>query len=161
VLPAEGDRYSIESTDALTKRAQPNLQAALDDYSKYFDTLGFSVPSKKVPVRVEVDLSTRKGWLSYFDPSTETIVIAPRREYTHFVLLKQRPSTDDFNKPDLYVSVREVVESDESFVIHWRHCPASSIQAKTGRWISCKEARWGAGVTFSRAVGNRKNAELR
>jgi hypothetical protein len=53
----------------------------------------------------------RSGWLSYYDPETKAIVINrsvvgdtdfPRREYTHFILLKDRPNLD-LNEPHMYL----------------------------------------------------------
>ena len=118
------------------------MQAALDDYSKYFDTLGFSVHSKKVRVRVEVDARTREGvrMLSSFDPSTESIVIdssvvsdldLPRREYSHFVLLKQRANTDEIYVPDVYLLESDLADYFVcSFAVGHRLRPVATVVLK-------------------------------
>jgi hypothetical protein len=115
VLPISGDHYNVESTNALSKASKELLESSLHDYTVYFDKLGFKVPSKKVPIRVADSAQMRPGWASYYDPGSETIIIdssivsdvdAPRREYTHFILLQDR-SDLNVNNPHLYL-----IESD-------------------------------------------------
>jgi hypothetical protein len=98
VLPGTGERYNINPSAG--GASVEVLQSSLREYEKYFDSLGFNVPPKKVDIRIEDDINHRPGWYSYYDPSTESIVIdrrvisdvdCPRREYTHFVLMHQRP----------------------------------------------------------------------
>jgi hypothetical protein len=100
VLPVSGDRYKIEPGSAASNASVTLLQSSLHDYTAYFDTLGFNIPARRPTIRIEDDVSMRSGWFSYYDPSSEAIVIdrrvisdvdCPRREYTHHTLLAQRP----------------------------------------------------------------------
>ena len=115
VLPISGDHYNIESANALSKASVELLESSLHNYTVYFNKLGSKVPSKKVPIRVEDSARVRPGWASYYDSGSETIIIdssivsdvdAPRREYTHFILLHDRPDLK-MDNPGIYL-----IESD-------------------------------------------------
>ena len=99
VLPAAGDRFKIEPTEALTPALSDKLNSALREYSAYLDTLGLDSKSKIAKVRIERNVITDKNALSYYEPSTEEIVVdqsiasdidLPRRDLTIHVLNLQR-----------------------------------------------------------------------
>jgi hypothetical protein len=111
VLPADGDRYSIDSDRPLPKSVRELLDSGLRDYTRHFDRLGFGKPETEIPISIRDTANMRSGWLSYYDPETKAIVVNrsvvgdtdfPRREYTHFILLKDRPKLD-LNEPRIYL----------------------------------------------------------
>jgi hypothetical protein len=111
VLPASGERYRIDSDRPLPKSVKELLESGLRDYTRHFDRLGFGKPETEIPVSIRDTANMRSGWLSYYDPETKAIVVNrsvagdkdfPRREYTHFILLKDRPNLD-LNEPRIYL----------------------------------------------------------
>jgi len=97
VLPSGPDRFGFEKTPSLTGELAAALQASLNLYIAYFDQLEFSKPTTKVSVRVDTSKNMKDGWLSYYDPGANEIVIDSsiaadidnvRREYSHYVLIK-------------------------------------------------------------------------
>jgi hypothetical protein len=111
VLPASGDRYSIDSDRPLPKTVRELLDSGLRDYTQHFDRLGFEKPETEIPISIKDTANMRSGWLSYYDEATNTITVNrsvagdldfPRREYTHVILLKDRQNLD-LNDPHLYL----------------------------------------------------------
>jgi hypothetical protein len=111
VLPASGERYSIDSDRPLPKPVRELLDSGLRDYTRHFDSLGFTKPETEIPISIKDTANMRSGWLSYYDEQTKAITVNrsvsgdldfPRREYTHFILLKDQQNLD-LNQPRIYL----------------------------------------------------------
>ncbi len=85
-------RVGFEATEELTPEIQEQLEASLEKYLSYLDSVGF--PSN--PSRVHIKIENRPMGLAYYNGGNQTIVIDSRivadehvafREYTHHVLL--------------------------------------------------------------------------
>ena len=111
VLPADGNRYIIDSDRPLSKSVRELLGPGLRDYTRHFDRLGFGKPETEIPISIRDTANMRSGWLSYYDQEAKVVVVNrsvvgdtdfPRREYTHCILLKDRPNLD-LNEPRMYL----------------------------------------------------------